>query len=483
MTARTTRSELAIALPLVIAIMVVVLILGAAIAINTITGVRAGGATAGRTMSQQAIEDGVGLYRISLETNVATEATNWLPPPDLMQQVLRDRGTVVPLARLTGLPDAYRFPPRGGANWAVRMAPDGDGEHRFWQLLRVTGPGAGGSGSVTAWIRGWYGAPDGATARSVIVGRASFTPGGFHQFQLLVDGPIRFDEGATITGPVHSNGNGAGAEAAIAPLPGAHVGCAGEFARLSAAAGGVSSAMPSSCKRVTSARRWNFGTVRETFDSIGDATAAGGEGVMVADPGPGGSVAIRLQGAQVDVGGQLRDIGEGLAILALGDVMVSGTSSGRVTIASDPRGERAGQILIDGDVRASGAAGVVGLFTEGDVVVSSSPCVSRVEAAVIAARGGLTIDRGFRTDLAQLDAPNCPAFSYSGSIAAAESPVLRWTWPGGQAAGYGRRSYEWNPRLVRNPPPWTPVIEGWQVRDWQESNSSCGLAGSTAGCT
>lgn len=471
------HDERAMAMAFVIAAMFVVAALGAAVAVSTMTGRDSSSASASRSMSQRAIDDGVELYRLALETGAADESTGWVPPPSRLQNVIADRGTVVPLSALPGLRTDYRATVPGAPTYAVRMAADEHGRHRFWQLVRVTGPGSGDPSSVTAWFRGWYGRADGSTGRQVVVGRASLTPGGFHQFQLLVDGVVRFDDGAMITGPVHSNGTRAGGEAAIAPLPGARVGCSGEFARLSASDGSVSAAFPDSCRRVQSTRRWSFGAVGETFDRIAVAAAAGGTGVMVAQPADTGRVPVRLLGDRVDVGGQVRSIGQGLTILVLGEASVAGTSRGRVTVASDPSGDRAGQILVDGDVVAEGAGAAIGLYTDGDVVVSTAPCVGRLDAAVIAARGGLTIDRSYRTELAQLDSPSCGSFAFHGSIAAAQSPVLRWTWPNGAAAGFSQRSYAWNPRLVRTPPPWTPVIEGWQVRDWQEAASSCGAGG------
>lgn len=477
------RREAGAGMLVVIVAMLLVGALAGAVAVSTMTGVRGGGAASARAMSQRAIEDGVELYRLALESGIATEATNWVPPPAQLQSLLDARGTVMPLATLTGLTAEQRTALAGAPQFAVRMAADDRGRHRYWQLVRITGPGAGGGSSVTAWLRGWYGTASGQTSRMPVAARTSFTPGGFHQFQLLVDGPIHFDDGAQVTGPVHSNGSGVGAGSAVGPLPGARVSCSGEFARISTGSGSVDAALPASCRRVASSRRWTFGTVREAFEGIRIADASGGEGVMLANPAGVGQVRVRLLGATVDVGGAVRPIGEGLAILVAGDVVVSGTANGRVTIASDPPNDRAGRILVDGDVRAGGPAASIGLFTEGDVVVSVAPCVTTIEAAVVAARGGLTIDRGYRTQLAQLDAASCGSFSFRGSIAAAEGPVLRWTWPSGAAAGYASRSYAWNPRLVRNPPPWTPVVEGWQVRDWQETPPHCGVGGAwSAGC-
>ncbi|MCW2974265.1 MAG: hypothetical protein JWN72_2538, partial [Thermoleophilia bacterium] len=342
---------------------------------------------------------------------------------------------------------------------------------------RVTGPGAGTTSGVTIWIRAWQGASDGRTSSGVSTSRVNFTPGGFQQFQLLTDGPIAFDDGARITGPVHSNGIGATSGIAVGLVPGARIDCAGEFARISVSSGIVADSLPSACRRIANGTRWNLGVVKTTFEGIRTATAAGGHGVMVVNAIGGGDVRVRLAGDTIVVGGVTKSIGEGIAVLVDGNVVVSGHTTGRVTIASDPLSADRGQIRVDGDLVGTGSRASIGLYTEGDVVVSTRPCVARIDAAIIAARGAMTIDRGLRTEVAQLDSVGCGKVEMFGSIASAESPVLRWSWPGGGSTGYDERSYAWNPRLVRNPPPWTPVIEGWQANDLQEAGQECGSGG------
>jgi hypothetical protein len=468
----------------VIVVMIVVAALAGAIMVSTLTGVRGGSASASRSVSQRTVEDATEIYRVALESGLANESTGWVPPPTELQKLLGTRGTLVDVASLTSLPAALRQPIPGAPRQAVRMSAQSGSSHRYWQLVRIVGPGHGATdGNVTVWIRGWQASATGMTTREPVVKRVSLSPGAFHHFQLLVDGPIRFDSGARITGPVHSNGRNVGGGSAISTVSGAAVTCSGEFARLSTGDGSIGGEMPAGCRRITKARSWSFGSVRQTLDRIQVAGASGGSGVFVASPADNGAVPVRLNGTSVDVGGVVRPVGGGLTVLVLGNVVVSGQTSGRVTIASNPPGATAGEIKVDGDLRTSGAAAAIGLFTEGDVVVSTSPCVGRIDAAIISARGSLTIDRGLRTELAQLDAARCGSIAVVGSIAAAESPVLRWAWPNGITAGYAARSYDWNPRLVRTPPPWTPVIEGWQVRDQQDVVPTCGRSGSAVGCT
>lgn len=489
----------------VVLVAVVIAGLAASISVSTMLGVRGGGAAAGRAGAQRAVEDGLALYRVALEQRVANESTNWLPRENALKKLLKDgdspvgrRGELVRIDdpnELGGLPEPLKLVLTDSPAYIVRM-DIGGGQYRFWQFLRVIGPGVpgGADGEVVVWMRGWQGARDGSTARAPLHARAAFTPGGFQQFQLLTDGPILFDDGARINGPVHSNGVGAGnGLPAISPARAdPDISCAGGAARLSAAPDQGIVGMPNSCKIAESSRRWNLAVVRDSLDGIRSSVpecATQYAGVHIACPLSFGFVQVKLQGDSVDIGGQVRPIGDGLVILVHGDVMVSGHANGRVTIASDPAKApdgvtadraRGGQIRVVGDVTSNG--GSIGLFTEGDVVVETDGCpVTRLEAVVIASRGGLTIDRGYRTDIAQLDAPSCDEFRFVGSIAAAEAPVLAWSWPAGVTAGFKKRSYTWNPRLLRAPPPWAPVIEGWQVSNWQEAPGGCVKAGPAAG--
>lgn len=225
-------------------------------------------------------------------------------------------------------------------------------------------------------------------------------------------------------------------------------------------------------------RRFDLGSVESSFDGVRTAATRNLRGIHVVRTAgdPNGFIDVVLDpGGFVTAGGTRLPVGGGLAVLVEANVRVTGSTGGRVTVMSDPSRTdgRGGTIRISGDLRTTDPDGVIGLFTEGDVQLDASRCVSVVQAAIIAGGGALTIDRGLRTDVAQQDAPRCGAITVRGSVAAAEAPVLRWAWANGAWTGYDRRSYEWDARLVRHAPPWAPVIDSWQHVAWREAPTAC----------
>lgn len=463
----------------VIAVAVVAIIVGTIMMI-TLRSVASSSEGSRRASAQGAVEAGIAVYRQALVANAASEANGWMPSQAQLERLVTGSSKVVPLAQLQLQPPFDRLP-EGAPPVAVRIRSD-DGTSMYWQLVHANGPGYGSTtGTVVVWVRGWRSSDSGQIAGSPMLARAVFTPGGFHQFQLMSESPIRFANGAQISGPVHSNGGGGGP--AISVEPGATVSCSGAQARVSASTGSIDG-IPASCARADVAgTRFTLGSVAETFDAIRAAAAGGGRGVHVVNTtgDPNGFVPVQLQpDGTVIAGGTPLAVGGGLAVLVHGNVLVSGTTTGRVTIASDPgagAAGSAGRIRISGDLRASGDGAAIGLYTAGDVELDSAACTSRIDAAIIAAGGTLTINRGLRTEVRQGDAPRCGAITVNGSIAAAEGPVLRWQWQTGEWTGYERRDYVWNPNLVRRPPPWSPVIDGWQNASWAPADQSCWLNG------
>jgi hypothetical protein len=468
-----TRRESAFAISQTIVVGAIVAMIVLIIATATLRGIMSGRAGSARAVGSVAIDSGVDLYRQALESGAASEASNWMIPRSEAAELVGSSGQVVDMSRLTGLPAQLREPIPGAAPWAIRRRSSG--VWSYVQPLQAIGPGNGGSGEVVVYLRAWSGGETGESSTPVTTARVAFTPGAFHAFQMVVDGPITFAQGATIDGPVHSNGVGTtGGQTAIGAL--GPVNCNGEFARVGTSAGVVSGGFSSACRRRATRPPIELGAVRDAFVRLQRASDLTTGRVIVVRGTGGGVVPIRLDRTNVIIGGQSRTIDGSLAVLVRGDVQVSGRTTGRVSIASDPSGGeylgRGGTITVTGPVGTDGE-GVLGLFTEGDVVVDAASCTPSLEAAVIASNGGLTIPRSMRSDVVQLDAPQCPAFSFHGSIAGAEAPTMRWQWPSGGWAGYDRREYSWDPTLVRRPPPFAPVLDGWQVGEWTVATGAC----------
>ena len=130
-------------------------------------------------------------------------------PQQAQLQEYADRvgGTLVPNASLPqelSAVDSSSIP--AGSRFAVRVPVD-DGAFGYWQIVSIAVPqwGVTPGARVAVYIRSWIAAADGTPSQPSI-SRIELRPAWFADFQFLVDGPVSFGGGATINGPVHSNG-------------------------------------------------------------------------------------------------------------------------------------------------------------------------------------------------------------------------------------------------------------------------------------
>ncbi len=142
-------------------------------------------------------------------------------------------------------------------------------------------------------------------------------------------------------------------------------------------------------------------------------------------------------------------------------------------------------IIVTGDVGRDDptkAPRALGLLAENDVLVDPAavPRVRNIQAAVMAATGGVRIPSEYRTPLRQPGQPYARSDSLTilGSIASHSSIALRWSW-GSDWVGFGSRSYEWDPSLASYGPPYWPSPSRWQIIEQSEANADCYGASAT----
>lgn len=387
------------------------------------------------------------------------------------------------------------------------------GVNAYWQVFRVVMPDITGedSPSVVLTLRSWLGNPQVGAWSKASYARVEVRPGRFADFQLISDGNMRFGPGALINGPVHSNGFDDGSFSTVHQAPGAAP--RSGWVYLDA---GVRCQAPASITISTGVIRGpglgpacnaqgatgqtiSFLRAVDSIDSIEASAARGRAGTgMFRAPGRRGNESgrdpyhtawnVRFNGTTMSVdypdGGPARTLSLGRvnAFVFDEDVRVRGTvaEDRRVTIAARRDGGASAMIYVDGDIRKGDDRSTsIGLIAQGDVVLWQAPgracSIGVVQAAMVAATGGVTIPTRYTTGEVQSGAPTCgQRISLDGSIAGHRPPTLVWTWPGGHSAGFtGTRTYTWDEQLKRNPPPFFPLTGTWQPFNIREANVDC----------
>jgi hypothetical protein len=385
--------------------------------------------------------------------------------------------------------------------------------HGWWQVYRVEKPDTTATSEVSQlvyYVRTWIAPPPPSasappkTSSDPIVVRISARPGRFADYQLISDGTVSFRPGATIDGPVHSNGfdtddaatGGASTPYAIS-VPGG-VSC-GPDGSLTSARKTISAAGSSDCPAQANTNRYiTFLRVQTQIDDIHDDYAAHRAGVReyaaaydsaYADPFDT-AYHVKLEGSSYRVkppGGSWSGSispgeGEG-AVLFRDDVIVEGDLRQRFTIAASRSSGGAASIYILDDINddVTEKGKTLGLIAQGNVIVAmgrkagAGDCnVKTVRAAIVAAAGGLTIPPEYATQQSQQGAPHCNGtIRIDGSIAAHRSPMLNWTWADGTWAGYTGRYYKHDRRLINATPPYFPLTGNWQATSVREANADC----------
>lgn len=408
-----------------------------------------------------------------------------------------------------------------GAGLPASVCASG-GVKAYWEMYRLIMPDVTGNEppNVVVYLRSWLGSPVARAYSKASYARAELRPGRFADYQQISDGNVRLNSGASINGPVHSNGLGDASFSTVAQAPAGMgsrwiygepgVSCVGD-ASLSIAVGKI--AVPG-CRSVgATGQTISFLRAIDSIRSIRVAKSKGRPNVDVyasnVQPGPlsgpyDSAWGVVFSGRRMTVqypGGGSRSVGLSRvnAFVFDRDVRVRGNVAAdtRVTIAAERGGVDANgvqittggpgsaTIFIDGNLtKGNDVTSSIGLIAQGDVVlwmykdVNSGASVCNaytVQAAMVAATGGLTIPSRYTTNELQTAAPRCPGkVTIDGSVAGHRPPLLVWKWPSGDKAGYtGTRDYRWDKELKRNPPPYFPLTGAWQPFQVRDANTDC----------
>lgn len=389
------------------------------------------------------------------------------------------------------------------------------GVRSYWQPYRMVMPDITGNEApnVVVYVRSFIGSISARAYSKASYARIELRPGRFADYQQISDGNVRIGSGASINGPVHSNGLADGSFSTVQDAPVAAnrwiyveggVNCTGA-ASLSITKGTI---YPSGCPSVgATGQTISFLRAIDAIETIRVAAAAGRPGTraFTATSGQRGNEGLQEPfhtAWRVTLNGNSMSVrnpnGSFRANIALGrvnafvfdeDVRVHGSVSPdrRVTIAAERNGGATASIFVDGNiVKGDDKTSSIGLIAQGDVVLwmerpanASSVCpVNTLQAAIVAATGGVTIPTRYTTDELQSTAPNCSGtVLIDGSLAGHRPPTLIWAWSSGAStykAGFtGTRDYRWDTELKRNPPPYFPLTGTWQPFQVREANVDC----------
>lgn len=435
-----------------------------------------------------------------------------IPSPSVWEH--RDASTLVPVSgpsvAVTAVEEANVVQPSACTSAGLpASACNSGGVRSYWQPLRIVMPDITGSEppNVVVYVRSWIGSAAAGVWSKASYARIEVRPGRFADYQQISDGNVRIGSGASINGPVHSNGLADGSFSTVQTAP-ARLGNRWIYAEpgvdcrtdasLSITAGTIEA--PGACNSVgATGQTISFLRAIDAIQSIRDAAADGRAGTAAYRAGSRRgneslqepyytSWTVRLAGSSMSVwfpDGSFagsRSLGRVNAFVFDEDVRVSGTAGAdrRVTIAAERDGGASAMIYVDGNItKGDPRTSAIGLIAQGDVVLwmeAPSTCpVRTLQAAIVAATGGVTIPTKYTTNELQTDIPTCRGtVTVEGSLAGHRPPTLVWGWPGHAAAGYdGPRNYRWDKALKSNPPPFFPLTGTWQPYQVREANVDC----------
>lgn len=413
----------------------------------------------------------------------------------------------------------------------------------FWQIARIIGPsmytspsGRPYNNGLTVYFRTWQGTFDVSSSQyvhgEISYYKAQFSTGRFSDYQLVTDSNIVFGNGASIGGPVHSNGL-----ATTEGLPdpwadgitirkqaGSTVTCGGATGpSISAGDGNVS--LPG-CNTTSNTGEYvdillakQAGIDIKADAALGLSTAKNFTGlsdyiVEIDDA----EVRVKQYAPAVTLGTySTYDVTYGRKALGLnfetGNVTIDQQSPfrGKLTIAA------AGEIRLTTNITPSSPSSgdVIGLISNTNIIVelgdvdvlddtqnngsTSQLNINSIRAAMISISGGLRIPQQW-TGSIPMDSTlyftsiNYPTINVVGSIAGHNAPTLRWDWNnastcaynvGGAStpcadgstpatfAGYNARNYSFDTNLAKNPPPYFPLTGAFDLESIALANQDC----------
>jgi hypothetical protein len=497
---RRTRED-AIALPMALALALVAAVIILAVMMSAMGASDRSRSSVNEALGRTPADQGAASYLRALNARAVGEFNDFHFPDTAQSRALLPEGTTVVANRslpgelgrvdtsaLTGVPADSR-------NTYVRETSPG--VFTYWQLFSLVRPdwrapgGRPTSGAkVVAYFRGWIANKANSTTPETVITRVEFRPQRFGDYQLIVDGQINFEPGASVRGPVHSNGfpdRMFGTLTPGDPVIKGSIACSGA-ARFSSSSGRIA-VTGGSCG--AQLQREN---VRETIN----VRALEAEATFHWNLCRGGrylSPERRFQvrcltppaGRAMNI--DLRTVGGAPSTLVVvdGDANVRGTvpAGQRVTVlAYDvevpgvPDSTTGASIHVTGNA-SHAADGMLGLFAGDDVFVEDTvgnPCaVTRIDGAVIATTGTLSMPSTWRVPLMPTTAvPLCGStFVSYGSIASHYTPFLALTSGPTVLLGYRRRTYSFDPNMRYTPPPGMPLAQQWQKYGYDEANKAC----------
>jgi hypothetical protein len=382
----------------------------------------------------------------------------------------------------------------------------------FWQVVRVVMPDTTGrdNPNVVINLRTWLGDVRRGSYSRASYARVEMRPGRFADFQLIADGNMHFGNGATIDGPVHSNGMSDGSFATVHTPPNIPAGldswiyldnnvtCQGKASITITQGRVLGPGVARDCNaQGASGETISFLRAIDSLDFIQARNGTRGVHWMRAGGRRGDEARhhpydtawrVQLAGRTLRYwypdgsGPYSSSLGRVNAYLFDEDVKVSGSVAAdvRITVAARrPTGGTA-NIYVDGNItKGDPQSSNVGLIAQADIVLwqtMANPCrVTNIEAAMVASTGGLTIPTQYTTDELQDEVPTCTQrLRINGAIAGHRPPTLVWSWPGAaQPTGWTRRGYFWDSALQRNPPPFFPLTGTWQPFNVRDANVDC----------
>lgn len=440
----------------------------------------------GEVTDRVVAEAGIEAVRASISADPSIGDPASVDLPTLSQAVLAHAASTG--SDVLGTQDAAYDAAQAGMPPAIGGAADEDGNTPVWQVIDVDAPDpANGNGELSIIVRGWI-QSSATTASDSILLQARMRTGTYADFQLLSDGPIRLEPGASITGLVHSNGNVSEVDA-IPATPGMRIWaeggsatCSGSFASVTTTLGTIDPSI-SGCEaregtRVTHAVAAGIKSFEMIDDSCGSVRAT----ARVACFDANGAYTINLNGYSASVSGPSSGTvawsdTQSATIRVRGAATVTGQSRGRLTIAADP-GETvgtSGSISIGGGNVGAQPSGwsSLGLLARDDIKLGDAGCASQVHAAALAVSGSFGIDEALRSEIQSgSGSVSCGDVSVVGSVVSHSTPILHWSW-GGAAIGFAGRSFTYDDRLRSIPPPFMPLLDRWKVMNVTLANADC----------
>jgi hypothetical protein len=548
MSPRRGHPETGAALVWAIAVMVLGMLVIVAMSMSSIGQQRDLRARGDKVIAAPIVQAAVTKLRLGLESGIIAEWDRYMPTSaDLAAVAGSTPGTVVVPVTLSPAPSASALksmpaPP----NVAVREPSTIPGRYGFWQIFRVDAPKYSWpkeQGNLRYWLRTWTGDAAGGAASEVRYWRIDLRPGRFVDFQMLIDGPIQFADGAVINGPIHTNGfrdelplsNPPGGSSTRVWANKGSVTCTSN-ALITSAQGQIQ--LPNCPKQEATGEYINLLRTEDMFDRVRRGCQLGAPHVTCrfatrdgANLGPfagmiNNTIAseIDLRGYHVHLAGNQIHVGyfdvnpitesvqtthnwtyytsaDNPRTLYFADsVTVDGTTTGRVTIiarrpvqttsmAIDGSSNGSANIYVIGNVQHTGQGTSVGLVAQGGLLLSAMkrngniPCVNTIEAAMIAVTGTIALDPRYLTvlDQAYNDLKCSNKLKLDGALAAHRSPILYWEWNSGKWFGYPNREYRFDDNLRKAPPPEFPNASPWQAVQVKPANIDC-LSGGGAAC-